>query len=148
MKQTITEGTPVSWKESAHRLRTTFQYFAESFDGGKGAFEMRHSFLYFFGTHFRIFVHKFLVHLRTVYASPLARPLARAGKTSREVGNTNQCTLWTNWTKGQLRKRVGHLVGIGSAKAPGIVREGGGRANGQATILMRIRTTVAVCAVS
>ena len=49
----------------------------ESFDGGKGAFEMRHSFLYFVGTHFRIFVRKFLVHLRTVYASlqKLARPL-------------------------------------------------------------------------
>ena len=38
---------------------------------------MRHSFLYFVGTHFRIFVRKFLVHLRTVYASPqrLARLL-------------------------------------------------------------------------
>ena len=38
---------------------------------------MRHSFLYFVGTHFRIFVRKFLVHLRTVHASPqkLARPL-------------------------------------------------------------------------
>ena len=43
----------------------------------KGAFEMRHSFLYFVGTHFRIFVRKFLVHLRAVYASPqtLARQL-------------------------------------------------------------------------
>ena len=27
--------------------------------------EMRHSFLYFVGTHFRIFVRKFLVHSRT-----------------------------------------------------------------------------------
>ena len=36
-------------KESAHRLWTTF-YFAYSFDepDGKGAFEMRHSFPYFF----------------------------------------------------------------------------------------------------
>ena len=42
----------------------------------KGAFEVRHSFLYFVGTHFRSFVRVFLVHLRTVYASPqkLARP--------------------------------------------------------------------------
>ena len=77
MRLTITEGTRVSWKESAHRLWTIFQYFAESFAGGKGAFEMRHSFLYFVGTLFRIFVRKFLVHVRTVYASPqeLARPL-------------------------------------------------------------------------
>ena len=39
---------------------------------------MHHSFLYFVGTHFRIFLRKSLVHLRTVYASPqkLARPLA------------------------------------------------------------------------
>ena len=38
---------------------------------------MRHSFLYFVGTHFRIFVRKLLIHLRTVYAFPqkLARPL-------------------------------------------------------------------------
>ena len=43
---------------------------SESFDGGKVPFEMRHPFLYFVGSHFRIFVHKFLVHLRTVYASP------------------------------------------------------------------------------
>ena len=66
-------------KGSAHRLRT-FQYFAESCHGDKGAFETRHSFLYFVGTHFRIFVRKFLVHLRTVYASlqKLARPLVRA----------------------------------------------------------------------
>ena len=76
-RQTITDGTRVLWKESVHGLRTTFQYFAESFDGGKAAFEMRHLFLYFFfGTHFRIFVRKFLVHLRMVYASlqKLARP--------------------------------------------------------------------------
>ena len=45
-----------------------FKY-RESF-GGKGPFEMRHSFLYFVGMHFRIFVRKFLVHLRTAYASP------------------------------------------------------------------------------
>ena len=43
----ITEGTSVLWKESAYYLRTTFQYFAESFDGGKSAFGMRHSFLYY-----------------------------------------------------------------------------------------------------
>ena len=56
----------------------TFQYFAESFDGGKGAFEMRHSFLYFVGTPFQIFEREFLIHLRTVYAScprKLAPPL-------------------------------------------------------------------------
>ena len=49
MTQTIAEGTRILWKESAHRLRTTF-YFAESFDEltGNGAFEMRHSFLNFF----------------------------------------------------------------------------------------------------
>ena len=72
-RQTITVSTRVLWKESAHR----FQYFAESFDGGKGDFGMRHSFLYTVGTHFRIFVRKFLVHFRTVCASAqkLARPL-------------------------------------------------------------------------
>ena len=78
-RQTITEGTRVFWKESVHCLRT-FQYFAESltFDGGKGAFELCHSFLYFVGTHFQIFIREFLAHLRTVYASPqkLARPLS------------------------------------------------------------------------
>ena len=39
-------------------------------------FILRHPF-HFVGAHFRIFVRKFLVHLRTVYASPqkLARPL-------------------------------------------------------------------------
>ena len=38
MRQTITEGTRVFRTGSAHRLRATFlQYFAESFDGGKGA---------------------------------------------------------------------------------------------------------------
>ena len=64
-------------EESVHGLRTTFQYFAESFDDDKAAFEMRHVFLnFFFGTHFRIFVCKFLVHLCMVYASlqKLARP--------------------------------------------------------------------------
>ena len=30
-RQTIMEGTQVLWKENAHHLRTTFQYFAESF---------------------------------------------------------------------------------------------------------------------
>ena len=71
------ERTRVLWKECTHRLRTTFQYFAESFDGRKGAFEMRHSFFSFVGMYIQIFVRKFLVHLRTVYASPqkLARPL-------------------------------------------------------------------------
>ena len=71
----------VLWKESAHRFRRTFD-FAESFDepGGKGAFEMRHpvnSLFLFVGTHFRILFRTFIVHLRTVYASPkkLARPL-------------------------------------------------------------------------
>ena len=46
-KQAIMEGTWVLWKEGAHRLRTPF-YVAESFGkpGGKGAFEIRHSFLY------------------------------------------------------------------------------------------------------
>ena len=76
MRQTMMEGRRALWKEHVHRL-LTFQYFTESCDGGKGAFEMRQSFLYFVGTHFRIFVRKFLVHLRTVYASlqKLARPL-------------------------------------------------------------------------
>ena len=45
-------------------------YFAELFDGGKSAFEMRHSLLYFVGMHFGIFVSKFLIHLRAMYASP------------------------------------------------------------------------------
>ena len=46
IRQTITEGTRVLWKESAHRLRAF--YFAGSFDepGGKGTFEMHHSCLY------------------------------------------------------------------------------------------------------
>ena len=37
------------WKESVHCLQRTF-YFAELFDelSGRGAFEMRHLFLYFF----------------------------------------------------------------------------------------------------
>ena len=50
-RQTITEGTRVLWKESVHRLWRTV-YFTELFDepgsGGKGPFETRHSFLYFF----------------------------------------------------------------------------------------------------
>ena len=56
----------IMWKGSAHRLRRTF-YFAESFDelSGKGAFEMRHSFLFpFVGTHFLIFSRTFLAHVR------------------------------------------------------------------------------------
>ena len=66
-RQTITQ---LLWRESTHPLITTFQYVAELCDGGKGAFEMHHSFLYFIGT-------QCLVHLRTVYASPpkLAWPL-------------------------------------------------------------------------
>ena len=69
-----------TYKESVHRLQTTF-YFAESFDehGGKGAFEIHHSFPYFFlflfvGMNFRICV---LVHLHMVCAPPqkLAGPL-------------------------------------------------------------------------
>ena len=50
---------------------------------GKGAFEMRHFSLHFFSLVCisRIFVFKFLVHLRTVYESPqkLARPLGNIG---------------------------------------------------------------------
>ena len=42
MRQMITEGMRESWKESVHCLQTTYQYFAESFDGGKGAFGMHH----------------------------------------------------------------------------------------------------------
>ena len=78
MSLTIPEGTRVLWKESTHRLRTFYP--AESFvePGCKGAFEMRHSFLLFLfvGAHFRI-LHKFLVHMRTVYTSQkvLPRPL-------------------------------------------------------------------------
>ena len=56
-RQMIREGTRVLWKESVHRLQT-FQYFAESFDGSKGALEMHHSFLYFIGMHF----HSIMVH--------------------------------------------------------------------------------------
>ena len=69
--------------------RTTFQYFAESFDGDEGAF--LNSFLHFVGTHFRIFVRKFLVHSRTVYASPqkLARLLKHTGKSRRNPPCTN-----------------------------------------------------------
>ena len=46
--------------------------FAESFEelSGQGAYEMWYSFLFLFGMYSRILVHKFLVHLRTVYASP------------------------------------------------------------------------------
>ena len=53
----------------------------------KDDFEMRHSFLYFVVTHFRILVRKFFVHLRTVYASPqkLAGPL-------KEYANHSLCT--------------------------------------------------------
>ena len=65
----------ITEKESAHRLRRTF-YFAESFNeaGGKGAYDMRHSFLYFVSlVHIsRDFVRKVFVHLRTVYAKASA----------------------------------------------------------------------------
>ena len=81
MKQTITEGTRVLWKWSAYRLRTAF-YFAESFDerAGKGDFEIRHPFLYFFSS-VRIseflYANLSLIYLSILYASPkkLARPL-------------------------------------------------------------------------
>ena len=58
-------GTYASmWKESEHRLRRTF-YFAESERCcWNGAFV---SLFLFVGTHFRIFVRKFLIHLRTIY---------------------------------------------------------------------------------
>ena len=61
-----TEHYASIWKESAHRFRKTF-YFAELFDelSGKGAFELRHSFSSV------IFVRKFLVQLRMVYASSI-----------------------------------------------------------------------------
>ena len=75
-----TRSQHISENESRHRLGTTF-YFVESFaePGGKGAFEMRHSFLLatsFCCAHCRIFARKFLVDLHTVCASPkkLARP--------------------------------------------------------------------------
>ena len=48
-------------------------------NSGKGAFEIQRSFLYSFllEPHFRIFVHKFLIHFHTMHASPqnLAWPL-------------------------------------------------------------------------
>ena len=51
----------------------------------------------FVGTHFRIFVRKFLVHLRTVYASPqkLARPLGSVRTTKRDATGPpcDHCTL-------------------------------------------------------
>ena len=102
-RQTITDGTRVLWKESVHGLRTTFQYFAESFDGGKAAFEMRHLFLYFFfGTHFRIFVRKFLVHLRMVYASlqKLARPCSSPPPLDRVLHEVTATPLETTWSSG------------------------------------------------
>ena len=40
-------GRHISWKESAHCLGTTFQYFAELCDCGKGALETRHSFRWY-----------------------------------------------------------------------------------------------------
>ena len=46
MRQTITEGTKVLWKESVRCLRTIFHYFAESFDCGKDAFNMSFIFLF------------------------------------------------------------------------------------------------------
>ena len=66
-------------KESMHHLRTF--YLAESFDepGGKGTFQMRHSFPYFFLlVHIsETFVRKFIIHLHTVYAS--SQKLATTG---------------------------------------------------------------------
>ena len=61
MTQTIME-LALLWKESAHRLRTAF-YFAD----GEGAFEVRHSFLYFFSL-VRIF--------RVQFCTQIPRPLA------------------------------------------------------------------------
>ena len=78
-KETNIEDTRVLWRESAHYLRRAI-YFAELFDvhDSKGAFEMRHSFLHFLWlvSISDFFARKFLVHLRTVYASSrkLARP--------------------------------------------------------------------------
>ena len=67
MTQTITEHTRVCEKKA----RIVCEHFISL--NLKGAFEMRRSFLYFFfaGTHFRIFVRKFLVH----FSQKLARPL-------------------------------------------------------------------------
>ena len=50
VRQTITEGTQVFWKESVHCLWTTLIFFSESFDelGRKSVFEMCHSCLYWF----------------------------------------------------------------------------------------------------
>ena len=74
-------GTYASmWKEGAHRLRRTF-YFAES----EGAFEMRHSCLYFFSL---VRISEFLcanfssTWMCTVYASPQKRPLNRVALAS------------------------------------------------------------------
>ena len=72
MTQTITEHTRVCEKKA--RIVCEEHFISLNLNG---AFEMRHSFLYwlFFGTHFRIFVRKFLVHLRTASPQKLARPL-------------------------------------------------------------------------
>ena len=45
LRQTITEGTRVLWKESMHRMRAQPFILLRLFDE-HGAFEMRHSFLY------------------------------------------------------------------------------------------------------
>ena len=78
LRQTITGGMRVLWKESARIVCEQHFISLISFDepGGKCAFEMRHFFLCFFSL-VRMFVHKFLVYLRTLYASPLkpAHPL-------------------------------------------------------------------------
>ena len=62
--------------------------------------------LLFVGTHYRIFVRKFLVPLRAVYASPqkLARPLTSdhlyrgpAGKEPRQQPCCALCSAWRGW---------------------------------------------------
>ena len=71
----------LKWRgQTAHSLRRTF-YFAESFDEARCFWNASFvSLFHFVGTHLRIFVRKFFVHLRTVYATPqkLARPLSTA----------------------------------------------------------------------
>ena len=46
---------------------------------------MRHSFLYFVGKHFRTFVRKSLVHLRTVYASSIVHISSKASATAESA---------------------------------------------------------------
>ena len=86
MRQMIMEGTGVLWKESAHPLRTF--YFTESFDepSGKGAFEMRHSFIYFFS----------LVH-NSEFCMQTSRPLAcgiRISSKSSATSGLVSSSLW------------------------------------------------------